>query len=735
MNKWTRRGFIAAGVAAGGVFTVGVAMREGHRAPKLASMMADEGETLVNVWVKLANDNTVTAIVPHSEMGQGVFTSMAQMLADEMDADWELVRFEQAPAHEAYANYPLGREYLMGDATVPGFVQDTLNGGFLRIAQSMSLQITGGSTAVRFTGEGGMRVAGAAAKEMIVRAASKEWRVPRNEIQTERSYVFHKASDQSAPYSDFAEAASKLSPPTQPKLKSADDYTLMGTSVPRFDIPSKVDGTAQFALDIDLPNMSYAAIMGPPVFGSKVERLDDEIARGMPGVKQVITEENFVAVVADSYWSAEQAVRNMDVTWSATGREDLDQEAIYSGFLTDMENAVRDGKEQTDIKLGNARRAAGSANQLIEAQYSVPYLAHAAMEPLNAVAHVSGDEVDIWIGHQNPLAVRDEIAGEFGYKKSDITVHNCLMGGGFGRKSESDYPLMVVSIARRIDGPVKMIWSREEDTRQDFYRPATTAKVVGGLSEDGQPVSWDYQFVHKHDPAEASHIPYAIPNQFIHYAETENPIRFGPWRSVDHTQHGFFIESFIDELAHAANKDPLSFRRNLVADNPRYVAVLDAVAEASGWGRTMPNGRGLGVALVDSFGTIVAEVVEVDVTSQAPRITNVWAAADPGFVVNPDGFTAQIESGIIYGLSAALFGDITVENGRIMQSNFHDYPVVRMEDAPRIHVTLINSGARVGGGGEPGTPPIAPAVANAIFAASGRRMRSLPLASESFSGV
>ncbi|MEO0884078.1 MAG: molybdopterin cofactor-binding domain-containing protein [Pseudomonadota bacterium] len=735
MNKWTRRGFIAAGVAAGGVLTVGVAIREGHRAPKLASMMAGDGETLVNVWVKLAEDNTVTAIVPHSEMGQGVATAMTQMLADEMDADWELVTFEQAPAHEAYANYPLGREYLMGDTTVPGFVQDSLNGGFLRIAQSMSLQITGGSTAVRFTGEGGMRIAGAAAKEMIVRAAAKAWRVPRRELRTERSFVYHDASDRSAPYAEFAEAASKLSPPTQPTLKTVDAYTLMGTSIPRFDIPSKVDGTAAFAMDVDLPNMSYAAVMGPPVFGATVDGFDETSARSMPGVKQVLNEGHFVAVVADSYWNAEQAVRVLDVTWTETGREGLDQDAVYDQFRADMAEAVASGKEQTDIKVGNARRALKTADQVIEAEYSVPYLAHAAMEPLNAVAQVSGDQVDIWIGHQNPLAVRDEIADTFGFKKPNVTVHNKLMGGGFGRKSEADYPLMAVKIAQQVDGPVKLIWSREEDTRQDFYRPATTAKVIGGLSADGEAVGWDYQFVHKHDPAEASHIPYAIENQFIHYAETENPIRFGPWRSVDHTQHGFFIESFIDELAHAANKDPMAFRRDLVSESPRYVAALDAVAEAADWGRALPEGRGLGVALVDSFGTIVAEIAEVDVTGPTPRVLNVWSAADPGFVVNPDGFTAQIESAIIYGLSATLYGDITVEGGAIAQSNFHDYPVVRMDEAPEIKVQLINSGARVGGGGEPGTPPIAAAVTNAIFAASGQRIRALPLASQSFSGV
>ena len=727
MGKWTRRGFIGAGVAAGGVLVVGVGLREGHRAPKLAKMMTEDGETLVNVWVKLDQDNVVTAIVPHSEMGQGVFTSMAQMLAEEMDADWELVKFEQAPAHEAYANYPLGREYILGDMKVPGFVQDSLNGGFLQIAKGMSLQITGGSTAVRFTGQGGMRIAGAAAREMLVKAAAKEWDVPRGEIRTENSFLYHDASGKSAPYSAFAVAAAEYSPPTQPKLKDEKDYTLMGKSLARFDIPSKVDGSAEFGMDVDLPNMKYAAVMGPPVFGATAERVDDSAAKTVRGVQKVINEGDFVAVIADSYWHAQRAVDALDVTWSKTGREGLNQAAIYDQFRADMASAVESGKEKKDIKTGDARKAAANAARTFEAEYTVPYLAHAAMEPINATAHVRGDGVDLWIGHQNPLSARDEVAGYLDIDKHSVTVHNRLLGGGFGRRSEADYPLMAVRIAKHVDYPVKMIWSREQDTQQDWYRPATVGKVIAGLDENNQPVSWDYQFVIKHEPVEATEIPYAIENQFIHYAETENPIRFGPWRSVDHTQHGFFVESFIDELAHEAGADPLAFRRDLLKDRPRHLAALDAAAKAANWGASVPEGKGRGVAVTDSFGTVVAQIVEVDITGDAPRVTKVWAAADPGYVVNPDGFIAQIESGIIYGLTAALYGDITVENGAIAQSNFHDYPMLRIDEAPEIETLLINSGAKLGGGGEPGTPPIAPAVANAIFAATGKRLRSLPL--------
>ncbi len=726
MGKWTRRGFIAAGLVGGGVLAVGVGIREGHRAPQLAAMMTDETETLVNVWVKLDRDNTITAIVPHSEMGQGVFTSMAQMLADEMDADWEKVRFEQAPAHEAYANYPLGREFILGDTKVPGFVQDSLNGGFLKIAQSMGLQITGGSTAVRFTGMGGMRIAGAAAREMIVKAAAKTWNVSARELRTENSYVYADSMGLSAPYSDFAIQAAKYAPPTQPKLKSVADYKLMGKSLPRFDIPAKTDGTAEFGIDVDLPDMKYAAVMGPPVLGAETTRVDDTYARDMPGVIKILDKGTFVAVVADSYWQAENAIRQLEISWTETGAEKLNQADIFSKMRAAMDEASGKGKE--DVAVGNVRKAESNAARIYEAEYSVPFLAHAAMEPLNATAWVRDGQIDLWSGLQNPLAVRNEIAETFEVKAKDVTVHNVLLGGGFGRRAMPDYPLMAVQIAQDFDHPVKMIWSREQDTQQDWYRPASVSRFKAALDQDGMPLSWDNLFTEKHDPPEASHIPYKIDNQLIHYTNAEHHVRFGPWRSVDHTQHGFFIESFVDELADQAGLDGYEYRRKLLAHSPRYTAVLDAAAKAANWGREVPEGRGLGIALVDSFGTVVAQVVEVDVTGPEPKVVHVWCAADPGYAMNPDGFIAQIESGIIYGLTAALYGDITIENGAVVQSNFHDYPMLRIDQAPEISVEIINSGEKVGGGGEPGTPPIAPALANAVFAATGVRVRSQPIA-------
>lgn len=728
MGKWTRRGFITAGVLTGGVLLVGVAIRPGHRAPKLAGMVAEGDEVLVNTWVKIGPDNKVTAIAPHSEMGQGAQTALTQMLADEMDVDWENVAYQEAPAHEEFANYALAREFIAGKATVPAFLEDTVNGVFLTITKQMELQITGGSTSIRLTGQRGMRIAGAAAREMIVKAAAKTWDVPVRDLRTEKSYVYHDGSGKSAPYADFATEAAKHMPPSQPKLKASRDYKIMGQSKQRFDIPAKVDGTAQFGIDVDLPGMKYAAVMGAPVIGSTITSVDASTAMAMPGVIKVVKKDNFVAVVADGYWQAQQAIGALDVSFDEGDAGGLNQDTLYANLRTAMSEAVAKGKEQKDISSGNARKAAAGAARIFEAEYQVPFLAHACMEPMNATVQINGDTAEVWTGTQNPLGTRNAVAKAIGLKPSNVTVHNQFLGGGFGRRAMPDFPIMAALIAAECDFPVKMIWSREETTQQDWYRPASVSRFIAGLDEAGMPVSWDQQYVDKHDPPEAAHPIYNFDNAFVHYVKSDHHIRFGPWRSVDHTQHGFYIESFVDELAHEAGKDPYAFRRGLLAGKPRYLAVLDAAAKAAGWGEPLPQGHGLGISIVESFNTIAAQVLQVDMSDGRPRVTHVWAAADPGFVINPDGFTAQMESGVIYGLTAALYGEITIEEGRVVQSNFHDYEMVRMDEAPEIEVTLINSGASLGGGGEPGTPPVAPALANAIFAATGKRPRSLPLA-------
>lgn len=732
MGKLTRRGFITAGVMTTGALVVGVAIRPGHRAPKLAGMVTEGEEVLINTWVKISPDNMITAIAPHSEMGQGTGTALTQMLADEMDADWEKVAYQEAPAHEDFANYALAREFIAGNIVVPRFLEDTVDGAFLSITKRMELQITGGSTSIRLTGQRGMRIAGAAAREMIVNAAAKTWVVPARELRTERSHVYHEASGKSSPYADFAQEAAKHMPPSQPKLKDVADYKLMGQPKARFDVPAKVDGTAMFGIDADLPGMKYAAVKGTPVIGATIRRVDLSAAMAMPGVIKIVTRDRFVAVIADGYWQAQQAINALTVTYDEGVAGTLDQEDIYANFKTAMSEAVETGKEKQDIAYGHARAAIKTAARVFEAEYQVPFLAHAAMEPLNATVRIEGDTAEMWTGTQNPLGTRNAVAKALGFKPGDVTIHNQFLGGGFGRRASPDYPVMAAEIASECEFPVKMIWSREQDTQQDWYRPASVSRFKIGLDEQGKPVSWDQQYVDKHDPPEAAHPIYNFANAFVHYVESNHHVRFGPWRSVDHTQHGFYIESAIDELAYEAGMDGYAYRRALLADKPRHLAVLDAAAKAAGWGKSLPDGRGIGIAIVESFGTVCAQVVEVDMGRGRPSVTDVYAAADPGFVVNPDGFMAQIESGIIYGLTAALYGEITIEKGRVQQSNFHDYGIVRMDDAPKIHVTLINSGAKLGGGGEPGTPPIAPALANAIFNATGKRLRKLPLAYEDY---
>ncbi|MGI9326982.1 MAG: molybdopterin cofactor-binding domain-containing protein [Pseudomonadales bacterium] len=733
MGKWTRRGLITAGVLSGGALVVGVALRPGHRTPKLAPLVTDSGETLVNAWVKIDTDNVITAIVPHSEMGQGAQTALAQMLADELDARWSDVRFMEAPAEDAYANYALGKGYLLGGVRIPSVLEPTVDGALMQVAKAMKLQITGGSTSVRATGVAGMRVAGAAARQMLVESAAAAWGVPASEITTAESRLQHTGSGKSESYAVFAEAAGALTPPVQPRLKQRRDFKIMGRSVQRLDIPAKVDGSATFGIDVQVPGMKVASIINAPVFGATVARLDDSRAQAMPGIVAVVNLDNAVAVVADGYWQAQQALPALDVEWSDSEHQQRSSEMLYAQFEDDMAKARADGSEQSDFEQGDTRQAQSTAAKSVEATYRVPYLAHACMEPMNATVQITGNRCEIWLGSQNPLATRYAVAEALDIDADNVTVHNQFMGGGFGRRSSDDASVQSALIARAAGVPVKLIWSREEDMQHDHYRPAVTSRFVAGLDAAGKPVAWENQYVDKHEPAEAPHIPYNIANQYIHYADSPTHVPFGPWRSVDHSQHGFFTESFIDELAHAAEQDPYEYRRELLASAPRHRAVLELAAQQAQWGSALTKGRGRGIALQESFGTIVAQVVEVTVRDGDVAVDRVVCAVDPGFAISPDGLTAQMESGILYGLTAALHGDIEITDGAVAQSNFHDYPIVRMDRSPTIETHIIDSDNAIGGGGEPGTPGIAPALANAVYAATGTRVRSLPFAKHDLS--
>ncbi len=740
MNKWTRRAFISAGVVVGGGILVGVAMRPGNRAAGLQDAVAGDGETLVHAYIKIDNDNVVTVISPHSEMGQGAQTALAQMAAEELDADWEKVRIEEAPAMGEYAAYAMGRGYLLKDVPLPGAVIPTIDGVMMRVADSLNLQVTGGSLSIRTTGQYGMRVAGAATKDMLKQAAADAWNVPMTEIETEKSMLLHPATSRSEPYARFASVAAEMTPSYTPQLKEVGEFTIIGQPVERQDIPGKVDGTAPFALDVRLPGMVYATTRRAPVFGGTVKQIDDSAARQIAGFIDVITLPSdssdamlggfeatgeSVAVIADSYWTASRALDALEIEWDTKGRESISTETIYAQHARDLSSG--EGRE-SDLSQGDINTAFGNAARVVEAEYRVPYLAHTTMEPLNATAHVDGDKAEVWVGCQNPLGFRRKIAAALEFDEDNVTLHNTFMGGGFGRKAVPDWAVQAALIAKSVGKPVQMIWSREEDVRQDFYRPASTSRFRAALDETGMPQGWQNTYVNKQEPVEAPLIPYAVAAQDIGYIQSPSHVPWGAWRSVDESQQGFFTESFIDECAHAAGQDPYAYRAALLADNPRMKAVLDKAAQEADWGTPLGNGRGRGIALKESFGSIVAEVIEVSLIEGDVRVDRVVAAIDSGLAITPDGLAAQIESGVIYALTAAIHGNITIQDGAVEQSNFYDYEMMRMSTAPKIETHIINSGYHIGGAGEPGTPPAAAALANAIFAATGQRVRQLPLA-------
>lgn len=738
MNKWTRRAFLSTGIIAGTGLVVGVAMRPGNRAQDLKDLVAGDGETLVHAYVKIDADNIVTAIIPHSEMGQGIHTSLAQMVADELDADWDLVRVEEAPAIGEYANYAVGKGFLFPGAKFPNIIVPSVDGTLMRVADALNLQITGGSGSIRFTGQLGSRVAGAATKQLLVQAAAQEWQVPESEIKTAKSHLIHTPSSRREPYSAFAVAASKMKPSYTPTLKTSDQFEIMGKHVERFDIPSKVDGTAQFALDVRLPNMLYATVTRSPVFGGSLIGTKDEAARAIEGVVDVVELPSIqsagmvgafaagesVAVIAEGYWPAIQGLKALEIEWDNAGNGSVSSEKIFAQFDDDI-SAAQD--RETDSVIGDAEDGFQNAAKVITADYRVPFLAHTCMEPLNATAEVKDGRCEIWVGCQNPLGFRQAVADALGFDVENVTLYNQFMGGGFGRKSRPDYAIQAALVAQHARRPVQLIWSREEDVRQDFYRPAVQSRFRAALDNDGNPIAWENTYVDKNEPIEAPLIPYAIPAQNIGYVSSPTHVPFGAWRSVDHSQHGFFTESFIDEVAITAGKDPYEYRASLLKEHPRHLAVLKRAADEAQWGRPLGEGKGRGISLQESFGTLVAQVVEATVVDGEISVDRVVAVIDAGFAISPDGITAQVESAIIYGLTAALYGEITIENGAVLQSNFHDYESVRMDKAPLIETHIINSGNAIGGAGEPGTPGIAPALANAVFDATGVRVRNLPL--------
>lgn len=717
----SRRFVIFSGVAAAGGLAVGYALMPFSTVDRAKGLLAKQGETALGAWVRIGADNSVTVFVPHSEMGQGVHTSMPMMLAEELDADWSLVRMEQAPADMAFANGALAREFLRGDMSIPQFLSGTADFGSRKIAEFMNLQITGGSTAVRMTGVRGMRVAGAAARAMLTKAAAAKWSVPEGEVVAKQSQLTH-ASGKAATYGEMAAAAAAYDPPVDPRLKAKKDYTIVGKPIARFDIPGKVDGSAVYGVDLRLPNLSYAVIVASPVHGGTLVSVDEAPAKAMRGVKKVVKLPNAVAVVADNTWRAKEALGALQPKWNDGKNANLTQKSIFDA----MEAAVDKGELAEDHATGDVDATLKGAKNVVEARYRVPYLAHATMEVMNCTAQFEGDKLTVWGGFQNGLDARVRAAETAKIPVENVTLHHTAMGGGFGRRIGSDYLERAILVARQVEGPVQVMFTREEDMTQDFYRHASVARMKAALDDNGRVVAWLHTFNEKHDPPEAVRVNYNFANQAARYATGTNPIPWGPWRSVDHTQQGFFIETFMDELAHAAGKDPFEFRRAHFDTAPRHKAALELAASMAGWGTAPAEGRARGIALREAFGSIVAQVAEVSIENGRVRVHKVWSAVDPGEVINPATFTAQVQGAAIYGLTAALYGEITIENGRTVQKNFPEYEMVRMADAPEHEVRFIESGARTGGAGEPGTAPIAPAVGNAIFALTGKRIRELP---------
>lgn len=710
-KKWTRRAFIGTGALVGGGFVLGVT--GAALSPSRHSVRPDDAEATgqLNTWILVTPDNIVTVLVPHCEMGQGAQTALAMMAAEEMDADWTLVHVKEAPALDAYANAYVGRAFL----DVPGPLQRGFDYGTYRIARMAGVQFTGGSLSVRSTGQYGMRIAGAAAKEMLVAAAAGQFGVRASECTVANSRVTHTASGRSASFGELAKAAATQSVPSRPALKDPNSYTLRRTSRARLDMRSKVDGSAIYGIDFTLPGLLHAAVEIAPVNGGELVAVDTAGAAKMPGVKRVVQLEEAVAVVADTYWQARKALATLKPQFDDAGHGSVSSATIFDAF---------------DKALGAPLPMPSGAASVITADYRVPFLPHATMEPMACTARVQGDRAEVWAGTQDPLNARGTAAKALDFSAGQVQYTNLALGGGFGRKLPSylDFVGMTARIAKAMSpAPVKMIWSRETDMQHGYYRPAAMARFAGGLDAAGTPLAVACAYAGGGD-GESTFMPYAIPDKAAVARDAKHHVRTGPWRSVLNSQHGFFKEAFIDELAHAAKKDPFEFRRHLMTDHPRFKTVLERVAAMANWGSPLPPREGRGIAITESFGSIVGEVAHVVVSPDGVlKVKTVYAAVDCGDVVNMDTATAQVEGGITFGLAAAWLGAITIAEGKVVESNFHDYRTLTLVDAPAIQVEFVRSDAHLGGLGEPAVPPIAAAVTNAIFAATGIRVRSLPI--------
>ena len=703
----SRRDFLKASALTGGALVIGFTLPVTGRRAQAAGHFAP------NAFLRIDAEGDVTVVCGLSEMGQGVLTAIPMLVAEELDADWTRVSVQQAPADSAYVN------------TIFGF------------------QGTGGSTSVMGHWEP-MRKAGAAAREMLVAAAAAKWGVAPADCRTRAGNV-EGPGDRSAGYGELVEAADALPVPAEPQLKDPKDFKILGQPLARLDSPPKVDGSGQFGLDVRLPGMLTAVMAHPPTPGAKLVKVDDGKARAVPGVRDVIQLPQGVAVLADGYWPALSGRDELVLQWDKGDFAGVTTETVSKRLHDALDREAAVARSDGDVSVAAARQ--------VEATYEVPYLAHACMEPMNCTAWVRADGAEIWAGTQGQGPHQGAVAGITGLPPEKVKINTMYLGGGFGRRFAGDFIVAATLLSKQAGKPVKLVYTREDDTRAMFFRPASVVRFRAGLDEGGKPVSFSAKVASPSvlvGAGFAKELPkgvdspaiegieeffYGVPNVRVEYVREEPGYQVWFWRSVGHSQNCFFLESFVDEMAHAAGQDPYRFRRSLLADQPRQRGVLDLAAEKAGWGKPLPAGVHRGIALTHSFGSYVAEVAEVSVGADGrPRVHRVVAAVDCGHVVNPQIIRRQIESAIVYGLSAAFHGRIDLKDGEVVQGNFDDYPVMRMRDMPKVEVHIVPSTEKPSGIGEPGLPPAAPAVCNAIFAATGERIRKLPIEPAALAG-
>jgi isoquinoline 1-oxidoreductase beta subunit len=751
-----RRTWLLSALGATGALVVGWGVMPARsRLGSPALMLKTEGDVALNGWIKIAQDGSVVLAMPRSEMGQGVHTALAMLVAEELDVPLQRVRLEQAGADSIYGNvamlvaslpfHPLDSE---GDHKPVKIKMGEWMVG--KIARELGINATGGSSTIADLWDP-LRMAAATARASLVQAAAKTWQVPAGDITVADGVIQH-ASGKSAHYGQMGAAAAG-STPSGVAPKSRQDWKLIGQPAQRSDIPAKVTGQAQFGLDVRLPGMLFAAVRMSPMLGGSVSAMDTKAALALPGVTQVVKLDAWgggtggLAVVGKSTWLARQGAQAVQAQWQAPNTGALDTTRIQAALL----NSLNTENGFTFHEQGVPAQAEKAAVKRIDALYQAPYLAHATMEPMNCTAQVKNGQVDIWVPTQVPQMARAMAAKVAGVKEDQVTVHVTLLGGGFGRRLEVDFVGQAVQVAMACAGlPVQLFWSREEDMTHDFYRPMHLAKFQASQDEKGEITSlriksagdaitprWMARAApHLSGPIDMPDkttaeglfdLPYGFPSQHMSHVATKSGVPVGFWRSVGHSHNAFFSESFIDELAVATKQDPLAFRLNLLKDAPRYAAVLQLAASKAGWGKPLPAGRAQGIALHKSFGSIVAQVAEVSLEQGQIRVHRVVCAIDCGTVVNPDTVAQQMESSVIYGLSAALFGRIDIVGGEVQQSNFPSYPMVMLSQAPKVQTHIVPSTRHPAGVGEPAVPPLAPAVANALFALTGKRLRALPL--------